>query len=87
MEIRRTKQVDVVVGFSCDICGQNCAKHSSETCSDASEHATLSADWGYWSDNKDLTWHECHMCEACFDKVREFIEHDLRGTVRTGPLR
>lgn len=27
------------------------------------------------------TIHECHMCEACYSKVRAFIECDLKGKI------
>jgi hypothetical protein len=81
MELREQRLTDVVVGYTCDICGGSCGKGMKSV--DASEYATLRANWGYWSD-KDLTWHECHMCERCFDKVKQFIEQELKGTVRTG---
>ena len=87
MEIRALQPTEVVTGYVCDVCGQNCAKESGKDRSYTDEHATLSAEWGYSSNDKDLTWHECHMCESCYDKVRRYIEEELKGTVRTGSER
>lgn len=65
-----------VVDILCDICECSCRV---EKCY---EYATLFAHWGYWSNNKDMTEHECHMCEKCYEKVKEFIEKTLKGQVR-----
>jgi hypothetical protein len=81
MEIREKRLVDEVVGIVCDICGQPCFNDADPNREGTSEYATLRAEWGYWSD-KDGSVHECHMCEACYDKVRRFIEHELKGKVR-----
>ena len=40
----------------------------------------LKADWGFWS-KKDGEHHEVHLCERCYDKVKEFIE-SVGGKVR-----
>ena len=82
MEIREKRLADEVLGYTCDICNKPCFKEDGQNCADSSEYATLWAEWGYWSDGKDLTLHECHMCEACYEKVRTFIERDLKGKVR-----
>jgi hypothetical protein len=82
MEMREKRLVDEVVGYVCDICGSPCLKESGSNRLESSEHATLRADWGYWSEGKDETAHECHMCESCYDKVRRFIEDELKGKVR-----
>jgi protein-arginine kinase activator protein McsA len=87
MEIRTPQLTELVTGYVCDVCGRNCAKEPGEDRSYTDEHATLSGKWGFWSDDKDLTWHECHLCESCYDKVRRFIEEELKGTVRTGSVR
>lgn len=87
MKLRARKQVEVVVGFVCDVCNENCAKEPGDTDGHTAELATLSAEWGYWSNDKDLTWHECHLCESCYEKVRRFIEVELHGKVRTGTVR
>jgi len=87
MEIRTLQQTEVVTGYVCDVCGQDCAKESGEGREHTAEYATLSAEWGYWSTGKDLTWHECHLCESCFEKVCRFIEEELKGEVRTGSSR
>jgi|ERR1017187_6826953 hypothetical protein len=83
MEMREKRVVDEVVGYTCDICSQPCFKEDGPNRLESDEHATLRAEWGYWSDgNKDGTSDECHMCEACYEKVRAFIEHELKGKVR-----
>lgn len=73
--------MDEVVGYTCDICGNTCYKEDGPNRSESSEHATLRAEWGFWSE-KDGTVHECHMCEKCYDRVRDFIENVLNGKVR-----
>ena len=79
MEIRTKQEVIKVKGYICDICNKEC-RNEKDPFSDY-EYAILSAQWGYFS-NKDLTAHECHMCESCFDQVKEFIE-SLGGKVRS----
>lgn len=81
MELREERLAEVVVGYRCDICNQPCFKVDDPDRADSSEYALLRGEWGYWS-NKDCQVHECHMCEACYDKVREFIEQQLKGKVR-----
>jgi len=82
MEMRRVKQTEEVIGYVCDVCGSPCFKESGDLRFESTEYAVLSAQWGYWSNGKDLTRHECHLCEDCYDKVRQFIEEFLRGKVR-----
>jgi hypothetical protein len=82
MELRRTKQTEEVIGYICDVCGNSCLKVSGVQGLDSTEHAVLSAEWGYWSEGKDLTRHECHLCEHCYGKVRKYIEEVLKGRVR-----
>tara|TARA_Y100000310_G_C20313943_1_gene637521 strand:+ start:404 stop:655 length:252 start_codon:yes stop_codon:yes gene_type:complete len=67
-----TKQI---IDCECDVCGKKCKSEY------GIERGVLSADWGYGS-NKDGERHECHLCEECYDKVKEFIE-GLGGKVRT----
>jgi hypothetical protein len=82
MEIREKKLVDEIVGYVCDICNNPCFREVGASLSDSTEYAILRAEWGYWSGDKDGTVHECHMCELCYDKVRQFIEENLKGSVR-----
>jgi hypothetical protein len=82
MELRRPKQAEEVIGYLCDICGNSCFKGAGEQQPDSTEHAVLSAEWGYWSAGKDLTYHECHLREPCYEKVRNYIENVLKGRVR-----
>ena len=68
----------------CDICGNSCnVAHKGFKDPNgiiSNEFATLTARWGYCS-NKDLTEHECIMCEECFDEVLAIIYH-MGGKVR-----
>lgn len=80
MKIKRPIPREETVNIECDICHKSCAKDEGRD--NSSEYAALSAHWGYWSDGKDLSKHECHMCEGCFEKVKNFIEKELKGTVR-----
>lgn len=59
----------------CDMCNQTCLKQHG-----SNEYGTLEATWGYYSE-RDGVSEECHLCEACFAKVRKFIE-DQGGKVR-----
>ena len=77
MGIRGAKQVQTVVGFVCDVCRQPC--HQEEGYH-TTEYGILRAEWGYWS-SKDQTAEECHLCETCFGRVRDFIV-SLGGNVR-----
>jgi hypothetical protein len=71
MRILERQSAYTVTGFNCDVCKQFCEEN---------EFATLSGLWGFHS-NKDGTFHECHMCETCFDKVNIFIR-SLGGEIR-----
>lgn len=81
MKIREQRLLDETVGYKCDVCGQPCFNEEGAQRADSTEHATLCAEWGYWSE-KDGELHECHLCERCYDEVRNFIEKDLQGQVR-----
>lgn len=82
MEMRQQQVRDELVGYVCDICNMPCFKDEGPNRLASDEHATLRAEWGYWSESKDGSVHECHMCEKCYDKVQRFIEQELRGKVR-----
>lgn len=77
MELRKNQQVAKVVGYICDICKKSCDKDGEGS----DEHATLSAKWGYFSDEKDCTMTECHLCEPCYEKVAAYIK-SLGGEIR-----
>jgi len=53
----------------CDVCGKDCKKQDAHN----SEHALLSATWGYDS-RKDLIRHDVDLCEDCFDRVIDFLK-------------
>lgn len=75
MEVRKEVLVERAVDIVCDVCGKSCTESLG-----GPEYATLKAHWGYES-NKDLEEHECHLCEGCYDKVKDFIEQTLNGKV------
>ena len=91
MEIRQKIETEVRIGFKCDICGALVCDHTNKggekICpinnggSSCNFHMTLHGDFGYGS-NKDMEEHLCHMCEKCYDKVRQFIEIDLGGKIQ-----
>ncbi|RJQ25744.1 hypothetical protein C4577_05100 [Candidatus Parcubacteria bacterium] len=80
MELRKLEVKYEPIGAICDMCNNSCAKDP-EMSEHTHEYGTLTASWGYWSDGKDLDHEECHLCEKCFDKVREFIKSQ-GGNVR-----
>lgn len=73
MEVHKITTTQQVVGHICDMCSRECPHN---------EYAILTAEWGYYSNNKDLTTNESHLCENCFDKVKDFIDSQ-GGRVRT----
>jgi hypothetical protein len=81
MEIRKVREVEKVVGYRCDACGQDCYKHPDPK-EYSTEHATFSASWGYHSDGKDGDYWESDFCEVCALKVKDFIEKEMGGKVR-----
>jgi cobalamin biosynthesis protein CobT len=62
--------------LDCDICGQTTKPEG--YCDQ--EYAKLTAIWGYDSKH-DGEMHSCTMCEECYQRVREFIEEQLKGKV------
>lgn len=81
MELRQVTPKEETVGYICDVCRNPCFKEAGEQRLLSTEYATLSAEWGFWS-NDDCTYHECHLCESCYERVRQFIEKELGGKVR-----
>jgi tRNA U54 and U55 pseudouridine synthase Pus10 len=79
MNIEQEVTEKKVVGHICDICKESCVV---KVCTDGTTNdicATLHAHWPYGS-KYDTTEHICHMCESCYDKIKEFIE-SLGGEV------
>lgn len=74
VEVTEAVQRQEIIDILCDICGFSC-----KTSCDI-EHATLYANWGYHS-QYDTQDHECHICAACYEKVKTFIE-SLGGKIR-----
>ena len=82
MKITKKVEIDKTVGFICDACGLTCAKAKDENGNDEGyEYATIKATWGYFS-NKDQQRHRCDLCEDCYDRVRGFIESELKGKIK-----
>ena len=75
-EVLVSKVVDVI----CDICGNSC-KDSEDKNLEYAEIYIPGGGWGFDS-GKDGENHICHMCEGCYDKVRNFIENELGGKIR-----
>lgn len=80
MEVKKKVTEEKIVGYECDICGHSCGVEISSHGDENQIFATLRGHWTYGS-KYDTEDHECHMCESCYDKVKEFIEC-LGGEVR-----
>ena len=83
MEIKETQKVDVevVVDIVCDCCGKSCnvladvAKiWPDHVGTKEFSYMTLKANWGYFSDDKDLTKWSAQVCEKCIDEKFGFIK-------------
>jgi hypothetical protein len=67
-KVLKSELSDVV----CDICGASCLDPRYPDVAMA-EFATLETNWGYLSkkDGERANW---EMCEACFDKVKSYMD-------------
>ena len=74
--VKKKCEVKVIDSIICDACGENCKAKMADV--DDYEYATLSADWGYWSDSDGQSY-RVHLCEECF--------YDILGHVKTKRLR
>ena len=65
-----------IVNVECDVCHKSCKSAIGNN-----DYAELHVPggWGYGF-RKDTEYHECDMCEDCYDKVKAFIE-SLGGRV------
>jgi hypothetical protein len=60
---------EITIDIFCDMCGE-----SVRSCEDIDyEYSCLQASWGYES-SKDCTSWNYYFCEACSDKIMEFIK-------------
>ena len=84
MKIIQQVMQDKVIDITCDICGKSCLDKGEMNL----EYAEISVPggWGFYS-SKDMEYHECQMCENCYDKVKNFIEIDLQGKIRISEIR
>ena len=73
------KETEVITDIVCDMCGNSC-KRGEAGLKSRFEYSTFHATWGYWS-NRDLELWDCHLCEACSEKVETFIRNS-GGQVR-----
>lgn len=83
MEIKETRAVEVVAEVICDGCGQTTTVDKENG---VHEYATLSADWGYYSDHDNESY-RYQLCETCFFKVLAYLHEQrpldiLKGSVR-----
>jgi hypothetical protein len=77
---KQQREIEVIVDVLCDRCGQSCVKweirgapESVEDATTIAEYATFEAHWGYGSSHDGEHW-LAHLCEACAEAVREFID-------------
>lgn len=63
----RTYTTDIIKDVLCDVCGNSCCKFVDNKLI-ATESATISADWGYYSDS-DGKEYNIEICENCFYDV------------------
>lgn len=72
MELRKLKLTEEPCGAICDMCQNSCLVDEEHDCY---EFGVLEANWGFFSDDgKDTEHEECHLCQLCFNKVRDFIK-------------
>jgi len=74
----RLEPKDVTIDVTCDSCQQSCKKNTFKDDNGHEEYVfeymTLSAHWGYFSVDKDLTKYTAHICENCVDTKFSFIK-------------
>jgi hypothetical protein len=79
------KKINPIKEEFCDVCGQSCAVLFKDPVTEQeyiinNEAMLLSTYWGYGS-KYDLEYHQCILCETCYDKVAKFI-NKLGGKIR-----
>ena len=80
--IKKEKEMaehEIIKDVICNMCGKSCKPY------DGFDHgfscATLTAHWGYFSDNRDGEIHEAHLCQKCWEKItKDFVCPDLIAT-------
>lgn len=83
MEIKETRPTEVVAEIICDGCGESCTQDREQG---IHEYATLSADWGYYSDH-DNERYRYQLCETCFFNLLAYLQEQrspldiLKGSV------
>lgn len=75
----KNELVQATYPYICDVCGKSTVQ---DVCDNVKvcEYITMMGHWGYWS-NKDREYHECIICEECYNKIRDFI-NKLGGKIR-----
>ena len=69
MRVYRSGVAQVLDYIICDCCSKCCKSNEMAD----NEYATLSAEWGYWSDSYGQSY-EIHLCEHCFYDVLGHIK-------------
>ena len=69
MRVYRSGVAQVLDYIICDCCSKCCKSNEMAD----NEYATLSAEWGYWSDSDGQNY-EIHLCEHCFYDVLGHIK-------------
>lgn len=63
-----TIEKETTENIFCNSCGNSCKVAQLEDGYSVFSYATISAQWGYFS-NKDLTSQVAHLCENCCDEL------------------
>lgn len=74
MKITETKtyKTEIIKDILCDVCGKSCCKFTKSKLI-ATESATITADWGYYSDS-DGKQYNIEICENCFYDVLTYLK-------------
>lgn len=63
----KTYTTEIVKDVLCDVCGNSCCLFAQDKLI-STEHATIKANWGYYSDS-DGKKYDIDICEKCFYDV------------------
>ena len=80
MKVYRKKFADDLDDIKCDGCGKSTRVFNTEDDSSYYEYAMLLASWGPMAQRKGEQ-HTCDLCEACYEKVINYIVYQLKGDI------